>query len=115
MERTSESGFPIDPVYDASKLTDFQPEAKLGRPGEYSFTRGAYPLAAVLGGTRSLPANSCDEALGLLSTKAARLAVRAQRVPMGPIGEMGGAAAAVESAACHVAREIDEGAVVSWA
>src|SRR6202795_20436 len=43
MERTSESGFPIDPVYDASKLTDFQPEAKLGRPGEYPFTRGVYP------------------------------------------------------------------------
>jgi methylmalonyl-CoA mutase N-terminal domain/subunit len=50
MERTSESGFPVDPVYDASKLvydasklTDFQPEAKLGRPGEYPFTRGVYP------------------------------------------------------------------------
>jgi methylmalonyl-CoA mutase, N-terminal domain len=43
MERTSESGFPIDPVYDASKLTDFQPDAKLGRPGEYPFTRGVYP------------------------------------------------------------------------
>jgi methylmalonyl-CoA mutase N-terminal domain/subunit len=43
MERTSESGFPIDPVYDASKLTDFRPEAKLGRPGEYPFTRGVYP------------------------------------------------------------------------
>src|SRR5437763_10328692 len=43
MERTSESGLPVDPVYDASKLTDFQPEAKLGRPGEYPFTRGVYP------------------------------------------------------------------------
>src|SRR5450631_814875 len=43
MERMSESGFPVDPVYDASKLTDFQPEAKLGRPGEYPFTRGVYP------------------------------------------------------------------------
>jgi methylmalonyl-CoA mutase N-terminal domain/subunit len=47
MERTSESGFPVDPVYDASKLTDFQPEAKLGRPGEYPFTRGVYPRVYV--------------------------------------------------------------------
>src|SRR4029077_1054428 len=43
MERMSESGFPIDPVYDDSKLTDFRPEEKLGRPGEYPFTRGVYP------------------------------------------------------------------------
>src|SRR5438132_6093256 len=43
MERTSESGLPIDPVYDDSKLTDFRPEEKLGRPGEYPFTRGVYP------------------------------------------------------------------------
>jgi len=43
MERTSESGLRIDPVYDASKLTDFRPEAKLARPGEYPFTRGVYP------------------------------------------------------------------------
>src|SRR6201995_3008756 len=43
MERTSESGLPVDPVYDASKLTAFRPEKKLGRAGEYSFTRGGYP------------------------------------------------------------------------
>ena len=43
MERTSESGLPIEPVYDPSKLTDFRPEEKLGRPGEYPFTRGVYP------------------------------------------------------------------------
>src|ERR1700748_736724 len=43
MERTSEAGLPVDPVYDASKLTDFRPEEKLGRPGEYPFTRGVYP------------------------------------------------------------------------
>src|SRR3984893_1191177 len=43
MERTSESGLPVHPVYDASKLTDFRPEEKLGRPGEYPFTRGVYP------------------------------------------------------------------------
>jgi methylmalonyl-CoA mutase, N-terminal domain len=47
MERTSESGSPVDPVYDASKLTDFQPEAKPGRPGEYPFTRGACPRVDV--------------------------------------------------------------------
>ncbi len=43
MERMSESGFPIDPVYDDSKLTDFRPGEKLGKPGEYPFTRGVYP------------------------------------------------------------------------
>ena len=43
MERTSESGLPIDPVYDESKLTDFRPDEKLGRPGKYPFTRGVYP------------------------------------------------------------------------
>jgi methylmalonyl-CoA mutase, N-terminal domain len=43
MERTSESGFPIDPVYDESKLTDFRPGEKLGQPGGYPFTRGVYP------------------------------------------------------------------------
>src|SRR6202049_386569 len=43
MERTSESGLPVDPVYDPSKLTDFRPEEKLGEPGEYPFTRGVYP------------------------------------------------------------------------
>src|ERR1051326_7858274 len=43
MERTSESGLPVDPVYDASKLTDFRPEEKLAKPGEYPFTRGVYP------------------------------------------------------------------------
>src|SRR3984893_14075399 len=43
MERTSESGLPVHPVYDASKLTDFRPEEKLGRPGGDPFTRGVYP------------------------------------------------------------------------
>jgi methylmalonyl-CoA mutase N-terminal domain/subunit len=43
MERTSKSGFPIDPVYDDSKLTDFRPDEKLGRPGKYPFTCGVYP------------------------------------------------------------------------
>jgi methylmalonyl-CoA mutase N-terminal domain/subunit len=43
MERTSESGLPIDPVYDESKLTDFRPDERLGRPGRYLFTRGVCP------------------------------------------------------------------------
>jgi methylmalonyl-CoA mutase, N-terminal domain len=43
MERTSESGLPIDAVYDDSQLTDFRPAEKLGKPGEYPFTRGVYP------------------------------------------------------------------------
>jgi methylmalonyl-CoA mutase N-terminal domain/subunit len=43
MERMSESGFPIKPVYDDIQLTDFRPEAKLGKPGAYPFTRGVYP------------------------------------------------------------------------
>jgi methylmalonyl-CoA mutase N-terminal domain/subunit len=42
MERTSESGLPLDPVYDG-KLTDFRPDRRLGRPGRYPFTRGMYP------------------------------------------------------------------------
>src|ERR1700742_4423044 len=43
MKRTSESGLPIEPVYDEGQLTDFSPETKLGEPGEYPFTRGVYP------------------------------------------------------------------------
>jgi methylmalonyl-CoA mutase, N-terminal domain len=114
MERTSESGFPIDPVCDASKLTDFQPEAKLGRPGEYPFTRGVYPLAAVLGGTQSPHPDSYDEALALPSTKAARLAVCTQPViahesDLTATVHPSAGSCAIESAACQMAREIDEG------
>ena len=43
MKRTSESGLPIEPVYDEGQLTDFDPSQKLGEPGEYPFTRGVYP------------------------------------------------------------------------
>ena len=42
MARESESGIPIEEVYDAERLADFSPEEKLGRPGEYPFTRGVY-------------------------------------------------------------------------
>ncbi len=43
MERTSEPGLPIDPVYDDSKLTDFRPDQRFGMPGRYPFTRGVCP------------------------------------------------------------------------
>ncbi|MBV9383567.1 MAG: methylmalonyl-CoA mutase [Streptosporangiaceae bacterium] len=43
MEQMSESGLPLEPVYDQSKLADFRPREKLGMPGEYPFTRGVYP------------------------------------------------------------------------
>jgi len=43
MERMSESGLPIEPVYDETQLTNFRPEEKLGEPGAYPYTRGVYP------------------------------------------------------------------------
>src|SRR6516162_9486651 len=39
----SESGLPIAPVYDQAALQGFNPDAQLGQPGEYPFTRGVYP------------------------------------------------------------------------
>jgi methylmalonyl-CoA mutase N-terminal domain/subunit len=39
----SESGLPIDPVYDASALAGFDPGVMLGDPGAFPFTRGVYP------------------------------------------------------------------------
>jgi methylmalonyl-CoA mutase, N-terminal domain len=43
MARMSESGLPIEPVYDEGQLTNFRPEEKLGQPGAYPYTRGVYP------------------------------------------------------------------------
>ncbi len=40
--RSSESGLPIQPVYGPEALEGWDPRAKLGRPGEYPFTRGVY-------------------------------------------------------------------------
>jgi methylmalonyl-CoA mutase, N-terminal domain len=40
---TTESGLPIEPVYGPEALASFDPEAKLGEPGGYPFTRGVYP------------------------------------------------------------------------
>jgi methylmalonyl-CoA mutase N-terminal domain/subunit len=41
--RESESGLPIEPVYGPGQLAGFDPAEKLGKPGEYPFTRGIYP------------------------------------------------------------------------
>src|SRR4051794_25475901 len=43
MSRDAESGFPIEPVYDASSLDGWNAENRLGRPGEFPYTRGVYP------------------------------------------------------------------------
>src|SRR6516164_5499045 len=37
------SGIPIEPIYTSESLRGWSPEEKLGRPGEYPFTRGVYP------------------------------------------------------------------------
>ena len=41
--RVSESGLPIKPVYAPADLAAFDPDAALGVPGSYPFTRGVYP------------------------------------------------------------------------
>ncbi|NHN56550.1 methylmalonyl-CoA mutase [Calidifontibacter sp. DB0510] len=40
---TTESGLPFEAVYDASALDGFDPQQRLGEPGQYPFTRGVYP------------------------------------------------------------------------
>ncbi|HUC57405.1 MAG TPA: methylmalonyl-CoA mutase family protein [Streptosporangiaceae bacterium] len=47
MAAVSESGDPIEPVYEPKALADFDAEADLGEPGEYPFTRGVYPTMYV--------------------------------------------------------------------
>jgi methylmalonyl-CoA mutase N-terminal domain/subunit len=39
----SESGLPVQAVYDEVALAGFDPGAELGEPGEFPFTRGVYP------------------------------------------------------------------------
>ena len=39
----TESGLPLEPVYTAEDLADWDPAVRLGMPGEYPFTRGVYP------------------------------------------------------------------------
>ncbi|HEX6444264.1 MAG TPA: methylmalonyl-CoA mutase family protein [Streptosporangiales bacterium] len=43
MAADSESGFPVEDVYGPEALAGFDPAAKLGRPGEFPYTRGVYP------------------------------------------------------------------------
>src|SRR4051812_41048212 len=43
MVRESESGRPIQPVYGPESLDGWAPADRLGRPGEFPFTRGVYP------------------------------------------------------------------------
>src|SRR5665213_330447 len=43
MAGQTESGLPIEPVYDSSALADFDPASALGEPGAFPFTRGVYP------------------------------------------------------------------------
>ncbi|POX51360.1 methylmalonyl-CoA mutase [Streptomyces sp. Ru71] len=43
MVAQSESGLPIQPLYDGGALTGFDADAKLGAPGRFPFTRGVYP------------------------------------------------------------------------
>src|SRR5450432_1153823 len=43
MAGTTESGQPIEPVYDSSALAGFDPASALGRPGAFPYTRGVYP------------------------------------------------------------------------
>ncbi|MDR2984488.1 MAG: methylmalonyl-CoA mutase family protein [Nocardiopsaceae bacterium] len=47
MARISESGEPIEPVYEPKALQDFDAERDLGEPGAFPFTRGVYPTMYV--------------------------------------------------------------------
>ncbi len=40
---TTLSGIPLKELYEAGDLKNFDPEQKLGRPGEFPYTRGVYP------------------------------------------------------------------------
>ncbi len=42
-ERFSESGLPLEPVRGPGALRGWNPEEKLGEPGEYPYTRGIHP------------------------------------------------------------------------
>jgi methylmalonyl-CoA mutase, N-terminal domain len=43
MSRISESGRPIEAVYEPKDVQNLDPEADLGEPGAFPFTRGVYP------------------------------------------------------------------------
>ncbi|HET6729180.1 MAG TPA: methylmalonyl-CoA mutase family protein [Jiangellaceae bacterium] len=40
---STESGLPFEPVYGPEALSGWDPEKRLGRPGEFPYTRGVYP------------------------------------------------------------------------
>jgi len=42
MDDRSESGLPIEAVYDAASLDGFDPASELGEPGDFPYTRGVY-------------------------------------------------------------------------
>ncbi len=42
-EFTTLSGLPLQERYDPEDLKDFDPQEKLGKPGEFPYTRGVYP------------------------------------------------------------------------
>ncbi|MFI6845382.1 methylmalonyl-CoA mutase family protein [Kitasatospora sp. NBC_00085] len=41
--RRTESGLPVEPLYGPEALAGWDPQERLGRPGEYPYTRGVYP------------------------------------------------------------------------
>jgi methylmalonyl-CoA mutase N-terminal domain/subunit len=43
VDRTTESGLPIETVYGPESLSGWDPDTALGRPGEFPYTRGVYP------------------------------------------------------------------------
>src|SRR3954467_6797046 len=43
MSAETESGRPFEPVYGPEALAGWDPETRLGAPGEYPYTRGVYP------------------------------------------------------------------------
>jgi methylmalonyl-CoA mutase N-terminal domain/subunit len=43
MTHMSESGSPIEPLYEPESLDGFDPAEELGEPGAYPYTRGVYP------------------------------------------------------------------------
>ncbi len=42
-QRHTDSGIPVEPLYDWRDIADRDWDADLGRPGEFPFTRGVYP------------------------------------------------------------------------
>ena len=42
-ERRTDSGIEVKPLYTADDLDGWDPDAKLGQPGQYPYTRGVYP------------------------------------------------------------------------